>query len=59
MMNSELEYKVMLRTQELEKANANLLQLDRLKSEFVSLVSHELHGPAHQCARGIQLVLSN
>jgi PAS domain S-box-containing protein len=42
---------------ELEKANAELQQLDKLKSEFVSLVSHELRAPLTNISGSIQLLL--
>jgi PAS domain S-box-containing protein len=42
---------------ELEKANAELQQLDRLKSEFVSLVSHELRAPLTNISGSLQLLL--
>ena len=41
----QLERKVQERTQELAKANAELLTLNKAKSAFVSAVSHELRTP--------------
>ncbi|MEQ8764907.1 MAG: ATP-binding protein [Planctomycetota bacterium] len=44
-LKSSLEDKVKERTQELEKANAELRQLDRLKDDFIASVSHEFRTP--------------
>ncbi|HQE92336.1 MAG TPA: ATP-binding protein [Anaerolineae bacterium] len=51
-LNAELENRVRERTQELQKANAELTlayeklqELDRFKSRFLSIVSHELRTP--------------
>jgi PAS domain S-box-containing protein len=44
---------------ELEKANANLRQLDQLKSEFVSMVSHELRAPLANISGVFQLLLED
>jgi len=40
-----LEQRVLERTRELEEANERLMELDQLKSDFVSNVSHELRTP--------------
>jgi PAS domain S-box-containing protein len=44
---------------ELEKANAELRQLDQLKSEFVSMVSHELRAPLANISGVFQLMLED
>ena len=63
-LNIELENKVSERTSELEatiaelaRLNENLKSLDKLKSEFVALVSHELRAPLTNIRTGIELVL--
>ena len=42
---AELEERVKARTQELAKANEQLVKLNKMKSDFVSAVSHELRTP--------------
>ena len=44
---------------DLEKANAELRQLDQLKSEFVSMVSHELRAPLANISGVFQLLLED
>jgi signal transduction histidine kinase len=63
--NVALEQKVAERTQSLLEAyqkvaeqNEALQALDRLKSEFVSLVSHELRAPLTNINGGIELILA-
>lgn len=72
-LNRELEAKVARRTRELtaayrelrrrnrelEQANEDLKELDRLKSEFVSMVSHELRAPLTNINGCIELILQN
>ncbi|MEJ5313132.1 ATP-binding protein [Anaerolinea thermophila] len=63
-MNAELEQRVAEKTaslseayQQLERQNLALQNLDRLKSDFVSLVSHELRAPLTNISGGIELLL--
>ncbi len=62
-LNTELQQRVDERTRELSKknealakANADLQQLDRMKSEFVSLVSHELRAPLTNMRSALELI---
>ncbi len=62
-LNAGLQQRVDERTRELREkadaltaANARLQELDRLKSEFVSLVSHELRAPLTNVRGAIELM---
>jgi len=64
-LNEQLEAKVNEKTYSLSQAYAQLEQqnlalqkLDELKSDFVSLVSHELRAPLTNISGGIELVLN-
>ena len=64
-MNQQLAEKVAEETanlnialNRLEKQNRELQKLDQLKSDFVSLVSHELRAPLTNINGGIELVLA-
>jgi PAS domain S-box-containing protein len=64
-LNEQLEQKVAEKTQnlseaydQLEQQNRSLQMLDELKSDFVSLVSHELRAPLTNISGGIELVLN-
>ncbi|HVN56439.1 MAG TPA: ATP-binding protein, partial [Anaerolineaceae bacterium] len=65
-LNESLEQKVAEKTRSLSEAyarleqqNLTLQQLDEVKSDFVSMVSHELRAPLTNISGGIELVLSN
>lgn len=62
-LNAELEAKVRERTRRLEQANRQLARtneelktLDRLKDEFVALVSHELLAPLTSLNGGLEML---
>lgn len=66
LLNQELESKVAERTRTLEArnlelahANTKLQHLDQMKSEFVSLVSHELRAPLTTLNGGLELAMQN
>ena len=48
-----------LRNAELAQANIELQELDQLKSDFVSLVSHELRGPLTTLNGGLEVALQD
>ena len=63
-LNTVLEDRVQQRTlalestvADLERLNRELQELDRLKNEFVALVSHELRAPLTNIRTGIELIL--
>ncbi len=65
-LNRELESKVVERTAALEqrnvelaRANLELQKLDQMKSEFVSLVSHELRAPLTTLNGGLELAMQS
>ncbi len=44
-MNAELEKRVEERTNELARANTQLLELNRMKDDFIAITSHDLRSP--------------
>lgn len=56
-LNRDLEHRVAERTAELKQANLRLLESDQMKSDFVSLVSHELRAPLATLNGGLELAL--
>lgn len=58
-LNHDLERKVGERTAELEQANLRLQELDQMKSDFVSLVSHELRAPLATLNGGLEVAIQH
>ncbi len=65
-LNRDLEKKVVERTaaleqrnSELDRLNAELRDLDQMKSDFVALVSHELRAPLTALNGGLELALQS
>lgn len=58
-LNRDLEQKVAERTAELQHANQRLRESDQMKSDFVSLVSHELRAPLATLNGGLEVALQN
>lgn len=56
--NDQLEQQVRTRTSELERANKDLRELDRMKDRFLSSVSHEMKTPLTGILSGTELLLS-
>jgi signal transduction histidine kinase len=56
-LNRDLERKVTERTGELQLANLRLRELDQAKSDFVSMVSHELRAPLATLNGGLEVAL--
>jgi signal transduction histidine kinase len=59
LLNQDLEQKVAARTAELEQANTRLQELNQMKSDFVSLVSHELRAPLATLNGGLEVALQH
>ncbi len=65
-LNEQLEIKVLEKTQnlsqaylQLEEQNRTLQKLDEVRTDFVSLVSHELRAPLTNISGGIELMLGS
>lgn len=58
-MQKEIEIKLSLQdlTQQLQKANARLKELDQQKSEFLSIATHQLRGPLAGIRGHLSLIL--
>ena len=57
LQNENLEKAVASRTRELAQANERLTILDRSKSEFLDLISHEFRTPLHGLIAVVELIL--
>lgn len=57
-LNADLELRVAEKTAELARQNEELKTLDQLKSDFVTMVSHELRAPLTNISGGMELTLT-
>jgi phosphoserine phosphatase RsbU/P len=58
LLSLDLDRKVRERTAELERANERLREIDRLKSEFLSVVAHEFRTPLTSICSFSEILLS-
>lgn len=56
-LNRQLEAEVEERTQELLRANEELREVDQLKSNFMSMISHELRAPLTNIQGALEILL--
>ena len=55
-LNKELEEKVRLRTEELQRSNEELIKLDQMKNEFIGVINHELKTPITAVLSGLEVI---
>ncbi len=56
-LNQQLEAEVEARTQELVRANEELREADQLKSNFMSMISHELRAPLTNIQGALEILI--